>query len=84
MTVVTDKESQQAEQKKQIYITRVNKLINNIKDWFKNESLHIEQQQIEIKEKLTGAYTIPALSISTQTGQQLATIQPRCAYIILA
>jgi len=75
-------EYQQA--KPQIYLSRVNQLFGDIKNWLKDEALQVEQQDIEIVEKLTGPYTVPSLSISTQTGQKLAEINPRGAYIILA
>ncbi len=76
-------EYQQAEQKKQVYLNRVNQLFGNIKNWLKDEA-RVEQQEIEITEKFTGTYTVPSLSISTQTGQALAEIKPRGAYVILA
>jgi len=76
-------EYQQAEQKKQVYLTRVNQLFGHIKNWLKDEA-RIEQQEIEVTEKFTGTYTVPSLSISTQAGQKLVDIKPRGAYIILA
>ena len=77
-------EYQLAEQKKQVYLTRVNQLFGDIKTWLKDAPLHVEQQHIEIREKFTGPYTVPLLSISTQTGQTLAEVKPRGAYVILA
>jgi hypothetical protein len=75
-------EYQQAEQKKQIYLTRVNQLFGNIKDWLKDEA-QIEQQEIEVTEKFTGTYTVPSLSISTQAGQKLVDLKPKGAYVML-
>lgn len=77
-------EYQQAEQKKQVYLTRVNQLFGDLKNWLKDETLQVKQQNIEIIEKFTGPYTVPSLSISTQSGQKLADINPRGAYVILA
>ncbi len=77
-------EYQYAEQKKQVYLTRVNQLFGNIKNWLKDDTLQVEQQEIAVTEKFTGTYSAPALSISTQTGEKLADIKPRGAYIILA
>ena len=77
-------EYQQAEQKKQVYLARVNQLFGHIKTWLKDDALQVEQQQIEVREKFTGTYTAPVLSIRTQTGQTLAEIKPKGAYIILA
>jgi len=77
-------EYQHAEQKKQIYLTRVNQLFGNIQDWLKDEPVTVKQQNLEIIEKFTGPYTVPSLSISTQAGQELADIKPRGAYVILA
>jgi hypothetical protein len=76
-------EYQLAEQKKQVYLTRVNQLFSNIKHWLKDEA-RVEQQEIEVTEKFTGTYTVPSLSISTQAGQELAEIKPKGAYVILA
>jgi len=83
MMMLTD-EYQQAEQKKQVYLARVNQLFDNIKNWLKDDALHLEQQDIEMTEKFTGGYIAPSLSISTQTGLKLAEIKPKGAYIILA
>ena len=77
-------EYQLAEQKKQVYLNRVNQLFGHIKNWLKEESVAVKQQDIEIVEKFTGHYTVPSLSISTKAGQALAEIKPRGAYIILA
>jgi len=76
-------EYQYAEQKKQVYLSRVNQLFGNIQNWLKDEA-RVEQQEIEVTEKFTGTYTAPVLSISTQTGEKLAEIKPRGVYIILA
>jgi hypothetical protein len=77
-------EYQHAEQKKQVYLTRVNQLFGNIKNWLKDEPVAVKLQELEIIEKFTGHYIVPSLSISTQTGQELAEIKPKGAYIILA
>ncbi len=77
-------EYQYAEQKKQVYLTRVNQLFGNIKDWLKDDALQVEQQEIAVTEKFTGTYTAPILLISTKTGEKLVRIKPRGAYIILA
>jgi len=63
-------EYQLAEQKKQVYLNRVNQLFGHIKNWLKEESVAVKQQDIEIVEKFTGHYTVPSLSISTQAGQK--------------
>ncbi|RKZ48565.1 MAG: hypothetical protein DRR16_11150 [Candidatus Parabeggiatoa sp. nov. 3] len=76
-------EYQYAEQKKQVYLSRVNQLFGNIQNWLKDEA-RVDQQEIEVTEKFTGTYTAPALSISTQTGEKLVDIKPRGVYIILA
>ena len=76
-------EYQHAEQKKQIYLTRVNQLFGNIKNWLKDEA-QVQQQEIEVTEKFTGTYTAPVLLIRTKTGEKLADIKPTGAYIILA
>ncbi len=77
-------EYQLAEQKKQVYLNRVNQLFGHIKNWLKEESVAVKQQNIEIVEKFTGHYTVPSLSISTQAGKELAKIKPKGAYVILA
>ena len=69
-------EYQQAEQKKQVYLTRVNQLFGHIKNWLKDEA-RIEQQEIEVTEKFTGTYTVPSLSISTQAGKNSLILSQR-------
>ncbi|MDM8561970.1 hypothetical protein QUF54_01290 [Candidatus Marithioploca araucensis] len=77
-------EYQLAEQKKQVYLNRVNQLFGHIKNWLKEESVAVKQQDIEIVEKFTGHYTVPSLSISTQAGQKLVDINPGGAYTLMA
>jgi len=77
-------EYQHAEQKKQVYLTRVNQLFGNIQDWLKDEPVAVKQQNLEIIEKFTGPYTVPSLSISTQAGQELADINPGGTYTLMA
>jgi hypothetical protein len=77
-------EYQHAEQKKQVYLTRVNQLFGNIKNWLKDEPVAVKQQTLEIIEKFTGPYIVPSLSISTQTGEKLVDINPVGAYTLMA
>jgi len=75
-------EEQEVEQVKQCFLSRVNQLFGDIKGWLKEKKeLHVEQQNIEIHEKLTGFYMVPTLVITHQT-EQLAELKPVGAYIM--
>ncbi len=76
-------EPQDGEQLKQNYLTKVNQLFGDIKNWLKDTDLHIEQQETKIAETLTGDYLAPTLSI-TETQEHLAKIIPIGACIIEA
>jgi len=76
-------QQQQVEQKKLIYLQRVHQFFDDIKNWLKNEILYVEQQKIEIMEKFVGTYTVPTLSISSQTQEKLADIIPAGANIMV-
>jgi len=80
---MTYEEPQDAEQLKQRYLTRVNQLFFDIKNWLKDTDLHVEQQETQIAEVLTGDYLAPTLSISTNQ-EKLAKMVPIGACIIEA
>ncbi|MDM8563587.1 hypothetical protein QUF54_09560, partial [Candidatus Marithioploca araucensis] len=73
---------QDGEQLKQGYLAKVNQLFGDIKNWLKGD-LHVEQQQTQLAEVLTGDYLAPVLSI-TQNQEKLADIVPIGACIIEA
>ncbi len=76
-------EPQDGEQLKQNYLTKVNQLFGDIKNWLKDTNLHVEQQETKIAEVLTGDYLAPTLSISINQ-EKLAKIVPIGACIIEA
>jgi len=80
---MTYEEPQDGEQLKQRYLTRVNQLFGDIKNWLKDTDLQVEQQETQIAEVLTGNYLAPTLSISTNQ-ENLAQIVPIGACIIEA
>jgi len=80
---MTYEEPQDGEQLKQCYLAKVNQLFGDIKNWLKDTDLHIEQQETQIAEVLTGNYLAPTLSISTSQ-EKLAKIVPIGACIIEA
>ncbi len=80
---MTYEEPQDGEQLKQGYLAKVNQLFGDIKNWLKDTDLHVEQQQTQLAEVLTGDYLAPVLSI-TQNQEKLADIVPIGACIIEA
>jgi hypothetical protein len=79
MNVIIDQQKTEP----QAYITRIQQFFEEIENWLKDEALYIEQQEIEITEKMIGTYTVPSLSISTQHKNKLADIIPAGANIIV-
>ncbi|RKZ41433.1 MAG: hypothetical protein DRQ49_05110 [Gammaproteobacteria bacterium] len=82
--MMTAIESQDGEWVKQRYLTRVNQLYSDIRNWLKDQKeLHLEQHAVEIGEDLTGFYTAPTLVVSSST-EKLAEFKPEGACIIEA
>jgi len=75
--------AEQAEQKKQLYLQRVNQLYDDIKVWLKDEQLIVVPKAFEIVEVL-GCYQGTLLTIQSAKGKILAEIQPDGASVILA
>jgi len=76
-------EAQSGEQAKQFFLSKVNKLFDDIKNWLADKQLHIEQQEVRLNEELTGVYMAPKLVISSSE-ETLADIKPYGADIIEA
>jgi hypothetical protein len=72
-----------AEQKKQIYLHRVNQLYTQIRFCLQNKPLILENYEVDIIETL-GHYKVPKLSIKTKENQLLAEFNPSGASILLA
>ncbi|MDM8558302.1 hypothetical protein [Candidatus Parabeggiatoa sp. HSG14] len=79
-----EEQQQQAEQHKQLFLQRLNQLFDDIKMWVEEEDLHVEQQEIEIIEKVLGTHRVPSLSIYTEEQQKLVDIIPVYAFSIVA
>jgi hypothetical protein len=79
----TEDKREQIEQKKQLYLQRVEQLYANIKDWLKDEQLVLVPTDLEIIDTL-GSYKSTLLTIKTPTGKTLAEFNPRGASINLA
>jgi hypothetical protein len=75
---------EQAEEIKQTFLVRLNQLFADIQIWVTDEGLDIEQNEIEITEKIIGDYVAPALTILTPKQQKLVDIVPTCAFVIVA
>ena len=79
---MTITETQNGEQIKQRYLTRVNQLFDKIKFWLKvRQELQIKQGEVEIGEDITGFYMAPTLIISSPE-EQLAEFKPEGACIM--
>lgn len=79
----------QAEQKKQTYLKRVNLFFQDVKQWFKDEPLLIEESMREINETLMeddirDIYTAPMLTVYTQNHEKVVDIKPVGACVIVA
>jgi len=72
-----------AEQRKQLYLQRVNQLYDDIKIWLKDEQLVVVSKEFEIVE-LLGHYQSSLLIIKTPKGKNLAEFRPDGASVILA
>jgi hypothetical protein len=70
-------------QKKQIFLQRVHQLLKNVKQWATEAGLQVQPGQVEIREKFTGLYTAPSLSLSFSE-QKLAEVVPVSAFVIVA
>ena len=75
---------QNAAQSKQLFLTRLEQLFEDIQTWSTTENLQIKKQNIEITEEILGTYTAPKLSISTLESQPLADIFPIYGFSIVA
>lgn len=75
---------EQSEQIKQTFLTRLNQLFADIQIWVTAEGCYIEQNEIEITEKIIGDYIAPTLSILTPQQQKIVDIIPTCAFVIVA
>lgn len=80
---ITDTQRQLGEQKKQLFLHRVNLLLNNIKHWATEAGLQVTTGQVPIREKFTGLYTAPSLTISLPE-RKLADVIPVSAFVIVA
>jgi hypothetical protein len=80
---MNDEQKQQGQQQQQIFLQRVNHLLDHIRQWATEAGLDVEPGQVQIREKFTGLYTAPSLTISL-TGQALAEVVPVSAFVIVA
>jgi len=80
---LTEAQRQLGEQKKQLFLHRVNLLLNNIKQWATEAGLQVTAGQVPIREKFTGLYTAPSLTIGLPE-QKLADVIPVSAFVIVA
>ncbi len=71
------------EEKKQIYLQRVNQLYTKIRYCLQNKPLTLESDKIDIIEAL-GHYQAPKLSVKTKENKLLAEFQPSGASVLLA
>ncbi|WP_141698900.1 hypothetical protein [Candidatus Marithrix sp. Canyon 246] len=76
-----DLENKTADDKIQLYLTRVEQLYRSIQQWLTDENLIIESHTVETTEKL-GTYKIIQLSIKTPTGKWIALVKPNGASVI--
>ncbi len=76
-------EAQSGEQAKPFFLSKVNQLFDDIKNWLADKQLHIEQEEVRLNEELTGVYMAPKLVISSSE-ETLADIKPYGADIIEA
>jgi len=81
MNAIEQQQPEIVEEKKQIYLQRVNKLYTEIKKWLKDESLVLEDGEIDIIEAL-GHYKVSLLSIKTPDGEVLAEFRPTGASVL--
>ncbi len=79
----TEDKREQIEQKKQLYLQRVEQLYTNIQDWLKDEELILVPSDFEIIDAF-GSYKGTLLTVKTPTGKKLAEFQPRGASVVLA
>ncbi len=82
MNLIEEPQSITIEESKRVYLQRVNQLYQNIQDWLKNDDLVRTQSKIEIAETL-GEYVVPTLAIQTAAGEELATLKPVGADVLL-
>ena len=75
---------EQAEQIQQTFLDRLEQLFADIQIWVTSEGLYIEQNEIEITEKIIGNYIAPTLTVLTPKQQKLVDIVPTCAFVIVA
>jgi len=79
----TEDKREQIEQKKQLYLQRVNQLYTNVKGWLKDEKLILVFADLEIIDAL-GSYESSSLTVKSPTGKKLAEFQPKGTSVVLA
>jgi len=80
---VTEDKRKQLEQKKKLYLQRVNQLFTDIQAWLQDEKLIAVLTELEIVDTL-GNYNVTLLTIKTPTGKKLVDFRPRGVLAILA
>lgn len=73
------------EQKKQLYLQRVNQLYNQIKHWLSDDTLQVvEGPPVTLQESELGTYSAKVLAIETPEGDVAIQFKPRGANIVMA
>ncbi len=83
MATIEESAYVETENRKKIYLQRVNQLYANIRNWLKDENLVFSVKPTEIYEEL-GHYIVPFLSIKTADGELLAEMKPAGTAVIMA
>jgi len=77
-------EHKDGEKTKQFFLTQVEQLFGEAKNWLSEEKMQVGQGETKINEEITGIYTAPTLLVSAPDGEELAEIIPIGACIIEA
>lgn len=80
-TMTMESQPKMAETQKQNYLKHVTQLYTDIREWLQSEPFCLKNTEIEIQEAL-GRYSVPQLSIQTNTGEVLAEIKPVGASVL--
>jgi hypothetical protein len=83
MTLIKEAQ-QQADKIQQTFLTRLNQLFDDINYWVADRHWQTEYVPTMITEKVIGTYTVPSLTILTNSRQKVVDIVPKCAFVIVA
>ena len=77
-------EHKDGEQTKRFFLTQIDQLFGEAKNWLSDEKLQVKLGNTKINEEITGVYTAPILLINAPDGEELAKVVPKGACIIEA